>query len=203
MEIKVLVLGNDPQINLIDFNRLDTNIITIGINRIWLKYYPNYLFFNDYDIIKELKNNPEHLANVRSKSTIFSSDWLFRSKKDIPKWVSVYNRPSRIMQNFPDSATTAISLFKNNYYKEYSFVFYIAGISLTWKEPSHFWKELNYKSLNTCDSTWYNARFQLILNNFKKLKDANTKMISVTPESMLNKLLRYECIDNLYVKEKL
>jgi hypothetical protein len=49
-KLKVLVLGNDPQINDIEFDRLDKNIITLGINRIWLKYIPDYFFFNDYEI---------------------------------------------------------------------------------------------------------------------------------------------------------
>ena len=50
---KVLIIGNDPTINQIDFSRLDPNVITVGTNRAWLKLIPNYLFFHDIKILDE------------------------------------------------------------------------------------------------------------------------------------------------------
>ena len=70
-KLKVLVLGNDPQINDIDFSRLNKNVVTLGINRIWLKHIPDYFFFNDYEIAQELNNNPEVLAKIQTECTVF------------------------------------------------------------------------------------------------------------------------------------
>jgi len=199
-KLKILVLGNSPHINQIDFTRLPSNVITLGTNRIWLKHAPNYFFFNDYEIIKELNLHPEKLAQLRQNSNIFSSDWLRRTKgHSIPNWIKIYDRPNK--RRYPDSVTTAIELLKLNFFKADQVTFYIAGVSLRWSEPSHFWKELEYAGLNSNDEKWYAPRFEKMLENFKYLRDLQYNIISVTPESNLNKLFRYENIDNLYSKK--
>lgn len=200
-ELRVLVLGNDPQINQIDFSKLDRKLITLGVNRIWLKHIPNYFFFNDVEILKELEREPDAIKALVSKSQCFSSDWITfpRHKRTIvPNWLNVYPRINK--HAFPDSVTTALSLFRKHYLKGKSATFYIAGVSLLWKEPSHFWKELNHPSLNNHDKEWYDRRFEMILTNFKNLSIERTKIVSVNPESLLNKHYRYEGIENLYVK---
>jgi hypothetical protein len=196
---KVLVLGNDPQINTIDFDRLDPSVITLGLNRIWLKYLPNYLFFHDFHIVLELMRNPEKLAQLQASSKIFSSTWLYKKNVNMkaPSWISdVYPIPNK--GQFPDSATNAIQLFSNNLSNGQPIRFYLAGISLKWQEPSHFWKELEYNSMNFAKEDWYFPRFNMMFDNFKKLKTLNYKIISVTPNSKLNKIFRYENIENLY-----
>ena len=195
---RVLVLGNDPQINQIDFSRLSPDIITLGVNRIWLKHIPNYFFFNDLPIVTELEKNRLVLSEIISKSIIFSSDLINRDKKiRVPSWISVHARKN--MLYFPDSVTTSIDIARNKYFNEGQYIFYFAGVSLTWQEPSHFWKELNYVSTNRRGSSWYSTRFDLIFNNFKRLKASGLDMISVHPNSRLNKLMRYENIENLYL----
>ena len=203
MKNRILVLGNDPQINEIDFSALDPKIITLGVNRIWLKHIPHYFFFNDYAIITELNSAPEHLAKLRSNSTIFSSDWLRpqvkKHRASIPAWTKIIDRPDPYV--FPDAVTTAISIFRRNYSISSDSVFYIAGVSLLWQEPSHFWKNGNYQnSLNNHDQKWYENRFVRIEDNFKKLKALGIKMVSVNPNSRLNKMMRYESIANLYAR---
>jgi hypothetical protein len=201
-KLKVLVLGNDPQINDIEFDRLDKNIITLGINRIWLKYIPDYFFFNDYEIAQELLLNQEELAKIKSNSFTFSSDWLVtrskRNGKTIPNWISTYRRPNQ--SRFADSVTTAIELFRTNFHKNTNITFYVAGVSLRWRNPSHFWKELDYSGLNRHGEDWYAPRFEKILDNFKYLKKLKYDIISVNPDSNLNKVFRYENIENLYSK---
>lgn len=68
---KVLVLGNDPQINSIDFEKIHPNIVTLGVNRIWLKFIPNYFFFSDLIISNELSRYPEKLEELKRNSTIY------------------------------------------------------------------------------------------------------------------------------------
>lgn len=192
---KVLVLGNDPQINQINFSRLSPGLLTLGVNRIWLKHLPNYFFFNDPEISRELEKNPETLAKLRQNSTIFSSDWLNREKvHQVPAWVRVYQRRNKYV--FPDSVTTAIDLFNTNIIGDCTF--YLAGVSLKWQQPSHFWEQLNYQANHSPTQEWYSPRFKKILQNFDRLKSLGIKLISVHPDSELNKVLRYENIENLY-----
>lgn len=197
---KILVLGNSPQINRIDFSRLDPSVETLGVNRIFLAHIPTYFFFHDIEIARELEVQPQYLDPLKERSKIFSSEWLTREKKRIPDWTKVYFRSHLQKSYFPDSVTTAIRLLSDNIIDHTKYVFYIAGVSLTWNNPSHFWKELNYVSLNRGDAVWYNPRFAKILDNFKYLKNINYNLVSVTPNSQLNKFIRQESIENLYVK---
>ena len=195
---KILILGNDPQINTIKFDRLDKSIETLGVNRIFLAHIPTYFFFHDPEIAKELDLQPEYLDQLKAKSKIFSSDWLNRGKRKAPNWTEVVNRSHLYKHSFPDSATTSIRLLSDKFIDHTKYVFYIAGTSLTWNNPSHFWKELNYPALNLLDNGWYNPRFAKILENFRRLKNTRFDLVSVTPNSQLNKFLRYESIGNLY-----
>jgi hypothetical protein len=197
---KILVLGNGVSINDIDFSKLDPSIITLGVNRIWLKHYPNYFFFHDTDITIELNNIQEHLINLKEKSKIFASDWLtVQSRKAniaVPDWVTVHPRINK--RSFVDSITHSMQILSRNYLTTSNVVFYIAGVPLTWREPSHFWKELEHDGLNKNGPEWYAPRFNKIYENFTELKSKGIQIISVTPESRLNKLFRYENVANLY-----
>jgi hypothetical protein len=197
-ETRVLVLGNDPNINDIDFSKLDPSIITLGVNRIWLKHIPHYFFFNDIQIATELQSQPNILTILKEKSVCYSSDWLKVNNPKLkpPKWTTIY--PRLEPKSFPDSVSTAISIFDRCLLPNANITFYVAGVSLRWMEPSHFWKTDGYQSLNNYDSTWYNPRFAAILRNITRMRATGTKMISVTPNSMLNKVMRYENINNLY-----
>ena len=202
---KILVLGNSPHINEIEFDKLDPSIKTIGVNRIWLKHYPSYFFFNDNPILEEL-NNPEnniHMIKLRQTSVCYSSQWIRKSVKGpIPNWVRVYPISDRSF--FPDSVSNSISIFKDQIIRGSSisdYIFYIAGVNLNWSNPSHFWKSLGYPSRgNHSNQVWYDRRFEAIFNNFIRLKNSGVNMVSVTPGSRLNKIMRYENISNLYVK---
>jgi hypothetical protein len=196
--INVLVLGNDPFINHIAFDKIHPNVITLGVNRIWLKHIPDYFFFNDVPIITELNKNPGTLNQLKKKSFCFSSDWLgFKNPSVIPDWTAVY--PRLYPTGLPDAVTTAISIFSKDLIVGKDITFYIAGVSLRWQEPSHFWKTLPYDSLNKHGEDWYAPRFEAVLKNFNRLKSSGIKMVSVTPNSALNKIMRYEKIENLYV----
>jgi hypothetical protein len=194
--VKVLVLGNDPQINQINFSKLNKSVITLGVNRIWLKHIPNYFFAHDIEIFNELKKIPEKEAHLQSTSNCFTSDWLFKNNRSAPPWVRLHSRP--IKNSFPDSVTTAISIYNSVLCNSTKITYYIAGVSLKWTNPSHFWKEIEYSSLNKHGENWYSPRFDRIFNNFKRLKDSKLNIISVNPNSNLNKLFRYESIENLY-----
>jgi hypothetical protein len=199
---KILVLGNGPQINDINFDLLDPNVKTFGVNRIWLKHYPNYFFFQDHPIIRELDQNPIHKFKLIGKSRCFSSDWLKLHVKIAPAWLDIYPRSDR--KSFPDSITSGLKLLSERYITNYSdYTFYIAGVNLKWMEPSHFWKQNGYQCSNKFGKGWYDVRFNKMLENFKKLQSLGFNLVSVTPDSNLNKIMRFENIENLYLKQEL
>jgi len=201
---RVLVLGNGPQINDIDFSRLDPTITTIGVNRIWLRHIPDYFYFHDYPILRELNKPANEITRIKltDQSECYSSEWLKRSiQGPIPNWLRLYPLQNRSL--FPDSVTNACLIYRNNKIRRNAhedFTFYFAGVSLKWSNPSHFWKNDGYQSSNNLGQKYYEVRFERMFNNFKYMKDQNIKMVSVTPGSRLNKLMRYESIGNLYYK---
>lgn len=199
---KILIIGNDPSIDQIDFTRLDPNIITVGTNRAWMKLLPNYLFFHDPKIFQELEQNPKRLSDLISHSNIIASDWLKHTcrnaKVKVPNYLKVYERPNK--RKYVDCVTTAMDILDRKLFLKRDTIYYIAGVSLTWKSPSHFWKKNPVEGIgNKNDKVWYDKRFGLTYDNFVDLKNRGFKMVSVTPDSKLNKLLRYENIGNLYV----
>lgn len=201
---KILVLGNSPHINEIEFDKLDPNIKTIGVNRIWLKHYPSYFFFNDNPILEELNRPENEISRIKLTQTslCYSSTWIIKSiVGTIPSWLRVYPIPDRTV--FPDSVSNSIRIFKDNIMRGESmndYVFYIAGVELNWSEPSHFWKQDGYLGINNNNQAWYERRFNAIFNNFIRLKYSGINMVSVTPGSRLNKIMRYENVSNLYMK---
>jgi len=199
---KILIIGNDPSIDQIDFTRLDPNIITVGTNRAWMKLLPNYLFFHDPKIFQELEQNPKRLADLISHSNIIASDWLKHTcrnaKVKVPNYLKVYERPNK--RKYVDCVTTAMDILDRKLFLKRDTIYYIAGVSLTWKSPSHFWKKNPIEGIgNKNDKVWYDKRFGLTYDNFIDLKNRGFKMVSVTPDSKLNKLLCHENIGNLYV----
>ena len=198
---KVLVIGNDPTVDQIDFVRLNPDVITVGTNRAWLKLIPNYLFFHDPKIYLELENHSKKLEDLKSHSNIIASDWLsFQCRKnrtDVPGYIKIYNRTNR--SKYVDCVTTAIDILNRYVFDKRNTTYYIAGVSLRWQNPSHFWKKNPIEGIgNPHDQTWYNPRFDRTYVNFTDLKKSNTKIVSVTPGSKINKLFRYENVANLY-----
>jgi len=198
---KVLIIGNDPTVDQIDFVRLNPNLITVGTNRAWLKLIPNYFFFHDPKIFQELESFPKKLEDLKFHSNVISSDWLAiqcsKLKIERPDWVKYYRRPDRY--KYVDCVTTAIDILNRHVFNKRDTTYYVAGVSLRWQNPSHFWKKNPIDGIgNKNDQAWYNPRFDRTYKNFKTLKDSNTKIISVTPDSKINKLFRYENVANLY-----
>ena len=199
---RILVLGNDPQINSINFKKLAPDVITLGVNRIWMAHIPHYYFFHDIEITKELSWYPDTLVKLKSQSTCYTSDWLIsqtrKNRQAVPNWAKVFPRVDRF--SFPDSICTSLALFNRHYMIGTPRVYYIAGVSLKWQEPSHFWKKPGVESMNTHSADWYHIRFDKMLDNFRKLKIGGMNFISVNPNSRINSMCRYESINTLYSK---
>lgn len=196
----VLILGNGPSINDINFDRLRPDVITVGVNRIFHVHIPDYFFFHDLEIATELHRRPKVLQELRENSVIFSSDWIKRrsmqAKKPVPRWARIHPRPDQ--RQFPDSVSTCMQILTKHYLNKQQHTFYIAGVSLRWQDPSHFWKG-TAKTHNNKGKDWYEPRFARMAQNFRKnIHSKNYNVYSVTPGSRLNKTFRYIKIENLY-----
>ena len=199
---KVLILGNSNQINDINFNKLDGKITTIGVNRIWYKYSPNYLVFSDTEIYKELK---EQKAFDKLKDTnIIVSEWIKR--KGNAKIAQEILNDKRIRMykifphlKFPDSVCSAIHIYHNFLRKDTRVRYYIAGVDLYYNQSkNHFWTG-EYKTNNKHGKDWYEPRFKRMLENYTKFKQDGLDIVSVNPHSELNRLFPKKDIKELYV----
>jgi hypothetical protein len=199
---KILVIGNDPTVNEIDFSKINDEVITLGTNRIWLKLTPDFLFFHDVKIFKEIENNEESFIDLKKNTNIITSDWLKincrKSKVQFPNYAKLYHRPDR--HKFVDCVSTSIEIMDRYILsKRRPVTYYVAGVSLKWSNPSHFWKTHRKNGIgNNGNRSWYEPRFNRMYRNFEMLKKKGFNIISVTPGSRLNKLFRYESIGNLY-----
>jgi len=54
---RVLIVGNSPHSKQVESARIDHETIVIGINRCYLDFWPNYLYFHDPEIIDEMVKN--------------------------------------------------------------------------------------------------------------------------------------------------
>jgi len=194
----VLVLGNGPQILDINFEMIKPEVVTLGVNRIWLRFVPDYLFFHDSDVLYEIEKR--HDIDF-SKTTLIVSDWLKEPITSIEgrfKRVVKINRPRPT--SFPDSVSTAIQIFAESIFNNKDIRFYIAGVNLKWIEPSHFWKSIDYSdSMNSHGKDWYDSRFIKMFKNFQHLIKLGYKLQSLTPNSLLNKLMNRSNIEHLYM----
>jgi hypothetical protein len=173
---------------------------TYGVNRIWLKHFPTYYFFHDPPILDELNSQDITLMKLKAKSQCFYSDWLYRGGSRpswLPEWAKGYDRIDKLA--FVDSVTTGMRILRSRILNpSFDYVFYIAGVPLTWTDPSHFWKSFEHESQNKHGRDWYEPRFRRIFLNFKNLKEEGFKMTSVTPGSKLNSILGYQDIRTIY-----
>lgn len=198
----VLVLGNGPQILDINFELIKPEVITLGVNRIWLKFVPNYLFFHDPEILYEIEKRTDIDF---SNTVLIVSDWSNVPIDSISsRFKKVINVKRVRVDSFPDSVSTCIQIFSESIFKNKEIYFYIAGVNLKWTDPSHFWKKIDYSdSLNKNDKDWYDPRFIKMFRNFQRLMKLGYRLRSVTPNSLLNKIMPSLGIDHLYINSVL
>lgn len=197
---KVLVLGNSNHLNSINFNKLDKNITTIGVNRIWYKFIPDYFVFSDMEIYKELINQKafEKLKN----SKIITTEWFNRKNKNITnkllqdKQIKSYKIFPYI--KFPDSVCSAIYIYHSFLRRHTKIRYYIAGVDLYYTpNKNHFWTG-EYTTTNNNGKEWYEPRFKWMFENYMKFKQSGLDIVSVNPNSELNKLFPKKDIKELY-----
>ena len=201
MKLDILILGNSSDINDFNFDLLKnkrSNLIVAGVNRIWLKYIPDFLYFSDHIILKEL----EQSTNIVNNTNILTTSYIYRgniyyNNNDLINTlkqykVSVFPK----INGYCDSVSWLIRLLKYNIYKNYDCTFYVFGVTLNIQnlyQKKHFYK--GFINLNIQN---YDRLFKRAMNNFLQLKKEKTNIISLTPNSKLNNHFNYIELNDFY-----
>lgn len=197
----IFIFGNDDSINNFDFTIFKkNNIITAGVNRIWKKYKPDYIYFSDKPIQEGLKKE-----KIEMKDTILLISNYTKRKTKVPfdqkflenTFKSIEHHKydfSKLPFVFNDSVTHLIYQLKKFVFSEYYCIFYICGVSLIWKKRHHFW--VGDKTVkDELPKSYFISRFNKIFTNMcilKKMMDnGEFYMYNCNLESRLNKILDY------------
>jgi hypothetical protein len=194
MRNNFLILGNGLDINEIDFETIDINLISGGVNRIYFRFIPEFYFI--YDLVDIMPDFPlkeywiytytpklsEYLRENVNKKTIFTSF-------PFPEYTQDFTINGK-NKNCNFSALNMLIRVLNDYlYKGDNNYFYICGCPLD-EKIGHFYDEsINQTSQKTLDN---------IYNDFIRLAWNNYKIISVMEESKLNDLFPNEDKNILY-----
>lgn len=180
--INIIVLGNDPEINDIDFNLFkNKNCIISGVNRIFYKTPVDYLLFLDNILIQELENfNFCNTKLITNQYNLKNDNIEYYEKKYLHK---KFNEIIHIEDDIPSkfdifgSICTLILAFKYYIFYNKEITFYLLGTTLKYQSAanSHFWKSSSYNKYrsnihNSHDHAWYHPRLQKIMYSIKMLK---------------------------------
>lgn len=192
---KILLIGNDNTVNKVNYNKLQPEILTVSVNRIWMTYFPDVIYVIDPEIFREIqiKIDKKELDYIDFRNTIiFYNFYLTKEFENLLKNITAY--PVNIKRN---NSLISIMLWFNHNYE--NLLFFIYGVSLLYdKEKNHFWKG-DKDVLNNRDSNWENDKYKKNFNQFNELKK-NVNMISVMKKSRLNEILEVRKIDILFKK---
>ena len=201
--MNILILGNSSDINDFNFDLLknkDSNLIVAGVNRIWFKYIPDYLYFSDHLILKELEqsNNIVNDTNIITTSYIYRRNIYYDNNtliKTLQKYnINVYPK----INGYCDSVSWLIQVLNNYIFKNYKCTFYVFGVTLNIENL--YYKKHFYKGFIKLDVQHYDRLFKRAIDNFKKLKQEKYNIISLTPQSKLNNYFNYMDLDKFYNK---
>jgi hypothetical protein len=203
----IIVVGNDKYADQFDYQKIKNssqNPDLVGVNRMFYIYNPDYLFFHDLDVLREMIDYPINF----NEYNLISTDWLkqglenkstlLQNKVHELEQSGILNVYKRTVHKFPDSVTNAIRIASNYLYPDYDLHFYVVAVSLKWDNTrSHFWRG-KYNTYNNKHRKWYEARFKNMFRNFQALKKEKYNIYNCTPNSRLNDLFKFKRIEKFY-----
>ena len=203
MKKTIIIFGNDNSINDFDFEYLKrlNDVVSIGINRVWMKTSElDYLFFLDSPILEELDEYKIKLTKTKLYTTNYLRRSITKSKKtNLLKTFSIHCYSKRIIRigRTPNSVIQCVQLFNDHVFKEYECCFYVYGVSLDSSIPHFWWENKNIK--NKTSEKWNEKRFNFNLESFKILKKKHYNIISLSKNSRLNQIFDFVDV-NTFIK---
>lgn len=208
--LHVLVFGNDRHINDYDFSRIDQlrsgdrNIITVGINRIWRRYWPDYLVFMDADVINELIDNsitpPPHTTLVTSAFLFDNPDRHLSEEEhkafteyldSVPCKVKMLERPIAYTKRKSSLLWSIVYMDKYLFPKD-KCTFYLYGTSLR-ADVGHFWSQSDNTVQYDKDSKVVDGQYRSHAAGLRELRKDGFHIVSLTQGSRASEFL--ETID--------
>jgi hypothetical protein len=203
----ILLFGNGPEINNIDFESLDyvrngnSDIVTAGVNRIWRRYMPDYFFFIDGDIVRELiaksVQRPEG-------SEWFSSDFLFKNEgrpgtpDETEQFYEYFQtnsihllpRPWQHTRRLNSMLWSIIYLNKFIFFKEKCrFYLFATPLRIVEKDDHHFWAK-DTDTIYQLTPDRMEGYFRSHVRGLQELSSAGYDIYSATADSLANNYLQ-------------
>lgn len=193
-----LMIGNDSTLEELNYNRILNNIVTVSVNRTWMIFMPDIMYIIDGVIFTEIKNKIDNneIDYIDFKNTIiFYNFYLEDEHKELLDRLNSY--PINISR---DNSIYAITKLLMKFYSKAKFYFYAMRLKYH-KEKNHFWN--NYEGiLNNRTKEWEIEKLNKSFLKFKNLNDnSSQEMISVMKDSQLNKVLKVENIEKIYISK--
>lgn len=197
----IFVFGNSSDLKKIDIKKFKEilskkNIITAGVNRIYKLFQPDYFFFMDGIVLKELKDNQiqrEENSKWMIPSFLYTNPDMLTDREEFKDYVEE-QEIEEIKIDFVSELKRKSSIYWLVYYlQEYLFPndkckFHFFGVTLHTKGPNHyFYNELpRVKKLDELNRQ-YDSQYMAL----KGLHENGYSLISLTPNSRLNDFLPY------------
>lgn len=206
MKFHVLLFGNDSHINDYNLDEVDRlrsgagNIITVGINRIWRRYWPDYLVFIDADVVNELIDIG---VTPPPDTTIITSEYLFNnsdrplSKEErqsfqeyldsVPGEVHMFERPVSYTKRKSSLLWSIVYVDKYLFEKD-TCTFYLYGTSLR-MGVGHFWLEDADTVYYSKDAATADNEYRSHTTGLKELRKNGFHILSLTKGSRADQFL--------------
>jgi len=189
-----LILGNGADINELDFDKIDEGLITAGVNRIYMKFMPEYYYIYDLvDIMPDFPDKECRIITHTSKLQQYLHDTVNNTNVfmsyPMPEYTQKFVLNGQEYKCNHSSVNMLIRILNNYIYKGFENIFYICGVPLL-ENIGHFYDDsINKTSQKVLDK---------IYNDFIRLKHNGHKIISCMKKSLLNELFPVENKEILY-----
>lgn len=190
---EILVFGGAPDINDFPFDKIPDDVVTYGVNFIWMKYVPNYIFFID-DVVSKaiLAKNPNHFNNT----TIL----IPQKRQHNPHTRKLIGSKvkTRIVGGIKlRNSISAVLEYIINIHRNELITIYIAGVQCVFDPKNHhFTKDIKTywgkrASTTSAALSWYKPRFKILYDTIRIMvnKNKNVEFINITPNSKLKNIM--------------
>jgi hypothetical protein len=195
-EQKILIIGNDHNVNNIKFSKIKKKkkLVTIGLNRIWYKFIPDYIYFSDSIILREIIQYPDIMNKCKfitlKKNYIKGRNHIIDKLYDDGKLI-LYPKLMKLKY----SGLNIIRIADKYLFPNHKCIFYLAAMSLKYNPIlNHFWEnDKKFKRLikdRHLTRNWHEVRLRQQFRLFVNIKDQYS-LVSVTPNSLLNTIIPY------------
>lgn len=143
---RVLIVGNDEYMYSVE-DKIAEDVLTIGINRIYYLFWPDYIFFTDMSVLREI----DSLNCEVPKTTTFittTHQTTHQTNNLIKKYNVITRKPNYINANNPYTLLHILDTIHELVVLDKTISIYFAGIALNQSQAKYaFYKQYANKEL--------------------------------------------------------